>query len=129
MMRGAGSLLLALVLAAGPVAPVSDAANTTTHSGTVAAVDPQGGVMIMEEIGPWRVEQGMTVVTRRTIRLTPDTTVNTFIRVDVPGRFAGDFIEVALAAEDISPGDFATAQCVRERGRLVAVRVTLAEVR
>jgi hypothetical protein len=129
MMRGASSLLLALVLATGPVAPVSDAANTAKHSGTVAAIDPQGGVMIMEEIGPWRVEQGTTVVTRRTISLTPATKVNTFIRVDVPGRFAGDFLEVELAAEDITPGDFATAECVRQRGRLVAVRVTLAEVR
>lgn len=129
MMRGASSLLLALVLAAGPVASVSDAANTTTHSGTVAAIDPQGGVLIIEEVGPWRLEQGTTVVTRRTISLTSQTKVNTFMRVDVPGRFGGDFLEVELAAEDISPGDFATAECVRQRGRLVAVRVTLAEVR
>jgi hypothetical protein len=42
---------------------------------------------------------------------------------------SGDFIEVELAAKDITPGDFATAECVRERGRLVARRVALAELR
>lgn len=128
-MRTASSLLLALVLATGPAALAADSAPTTTHSGTVVAVDAQDGMLIMEEVGPWRVEQGQTVVTRRTISLTSETKVNTFIRVDVPGRFAGDFIEVDLDAEDITPGDFATAECVRERGRLVAVRVTLAELR
>jgi hypothetical protein len=128
-MRTASSLLLALALATAPAALAADAAGTTTHSGTVVTVDPQGGVLIMEEVGPWRIEQGKTVLTRRTIGLTSATKVNTFIRVDVPGRFAGDFIEVALDPEDITPGDFATAECVRERGRLVAVRVTVAEVR
>lgn len=128
-MRTASSLLLALVLVTGPAALAADSAPTTTHSGTVVAVDAQDGMLIMEEVGPWRVEQGQTVVTRRTISLTSETKVNTFIRVDVPGRFAGDFIEVDLDAEDITPGDFATAECVRERGRLVAVRVTLAELR
>lgn len=127
-MHVARFLLLALALAAAPAA-AADAARATRHSGTVVSVDPRGGVIVMEEIGPWRVEEGTTVVTRRTIRLMPETKVNTFIRVDVPGRFAGDFIEVELDTEDITPGDFATAECVRERGRLVAVRVTLAELR
>jgi hypothetical protein len=45
-------------------------------------LDPQGGVMIIEEIGPCRVEQDGTVV-----------------------------------------------ECVQERGRLFAVRVTMAELR
>jgi len=128
-MRTASAVLLTLVLASGPVALAADAARTTAHSGTVVAVDPRAGLLFIEEVGPWPIEQGQIVVTRRTINLTPETTINTFIRVDVPGRFAGDFIEVELDAEDITPGDFATAQCVRERGRLVAVRVSLAEVR
>jgi hypothetical protein len=128
-MRTASSLVLSLVLATGPAALAADATRTTAHSGTVVVVDPREGVLILEEVGPWRVEQGQTVVTRRTIRLTAETKVNTFIRVEVPGRFAGDFIEVELDAGDITPGDFATAECARERGRLVAVRVTLAELR
>jgi hypothetical protein len=71
--------------------PAAQAAGTSTHSGTIAAVDPQGGVMIMEEVGPWRVKRGQPVVGRRI--------------------------------------DFVTAECLHERGRLVAVRVTRAEVR
>jgi hypothetical protein len=129
MIRLVGSLLLVVVLSAPAVAPAADAAGASRYSGTVVAIDPQGGVMIVEEVGPWRVERGRTVVTRRTIELRSATMFNSFIRVDVPGRFAGDFIEVALEAEDFTPGDFVTAECLRERGRLVAVRVTRAEVR
>jgi hypothetical protein len=123
------SLVLLLALGASPLTPAADAARTSTHSGTVVALDPQGGVMIIEEIGPWRVEQGGTVVTRRTMALTPVTKFNTFIRVNVPGGFAGDFIEVTLDAEDMASGDFVTAECVHERRRLLAVRVTMAELR
>lgn len=129
MIRLASSLLLALTLGASTVTLAADVPRTSIYSGTVVAVDPQGGRMIMEEVGPWRMENGKTVVTPRTISLTSATTFNTFIRVDVPGRFAGDFIEVALDAEDITPGDFVTVECLRERGRLVAVRVTMAELR
>ena len=48
------------------------------------ALDLQGGVMIIDEVGAWLVEQGRTVVTRRTIGLTSATRFNTFIRVNVP---------------------------------------------
>jgi hypothetical protein len=112
MIRLAGLLLLGLALEASAVTPAADAASTSTHSGTVVALDPQGGVMIIDEVGPWRVEQGRAVVTRRTIGLTSATRFNTFIRVNVPGQFAGDFIEVTLDAEDITPGDVVTAECV-----------------
>ena len=85
-------------------------------------------MLILEEVGPWRVEQGRTVVIERTVALTADTKFNSFIRVNVPGAFAGDFLEVALDADSVTPGDFVTVEGVRERGRLVAVRVTIAEV-
>jgi hypothetical protein len=62
------------------------------------------------------------------VAITPETKFNTFIRVNVPGAFAGDFLEVALDANDVTPGDFVTVECVVERGRLVAVRVTVAEL-
>ena len=129
MIRAAIVLALGLALGAAPAAPAPDATGpTTTHSGTVVAIDPEGGVLVFEEVGPWRVEQGATVVTRRSVVFTAATKFNTFIRVNVPGAFAGDFLEVALDADSVTPGDFVTAECVRERGRLVAVRVTLAEL-
>ena len=122
------SRLLALALGLALVAPAAAAARTTTYSGTVVAVDPQGGALMLDEVGPWRVEQGKTVVTRRTVVVSSETKVNTFIRVNVPGAFGGDFLEVALDIDDITPGDFVTAECVSERGRLVALRVTVAEL-
>lgn len=128
MVRSASSLVLALALGLLLAAPAADAARTTTYSGTIIAIDPQGGVLILGEVGPWSVAHGQTVVTRRTVVMTPDTKVNTFIRVNVPGGFAGDFLEVALDPEDVVTGDFVTAECVKERGRLVALRVTVAEV-
>jgi hypothetical protein len=121
---------LALVLAFGLLlaVPIADAARTTAYSGTVAAIDPQGGVLLLDEIGPWQVTQGRTVLTRRMVTITPDTKFNTFIRVSIPGGFPGEFLEVGLDAGDVTPGDFATAECVVDRGRLVAVRVTIAEL-
>jgi hypothetical protein len=128
MIRSASSLALVLALGMLLAVPPTDAARTTAYSGTVVAVDPQGGVLILDELGPWRLAHGQTVLTRRTVTVTPETTFNTFIRVNVLGAFAGDFLEVALDAEDVTPGDFVTAECFLERGRLVAVRVTIAEV-
>jgi hypothetical protein len=104
------------------------AAGPTRHSGTVVGLDPEEVVLVIEEVGPWHVVRGETVVTRRTIGLTPSTRFNVFIRVDVPGRFAGDFLEVELEAADIAPGDFVTAECVRERGKLKALTVTMTDL-
>jgi len=115
---GLGLLVGGAVSATGPA----------RHSGTVVDLDPVEGVLVIDEVGPWRVVQGETVVTRRTIGLMPSTRFNVFIRVDVPGRFAGDFLEVELEATDIAPGDFVTAECIRERGKLVALTVTRAEL-
>lgn len=127
MMRGTLSFLLALLLLAAPVVSGAAEARSTTYSGTIATIDPEGGVLVLDEVGPWLVKQGRTVLTRRTVVLTADTTFNTFIRASVPGGFPGDFLEVPLDADSVTPGDFATVECVRTRGRLVAVRVTLAE--
>ena len=128
MVRMAGSLFLALALGLALIAPAADAAGATAYSGTIVSVDPRGGVLMLDEVGPWRVAQGKTVVTRRTIVVTSTTKFNTFIRVNVPGGFGGDFLEVALDIDDITIGDFVTAECVSEHGRLVALRVTLAEL-
>jgi hypothetical protein len=108
--------------------PAANAAGAPRYSGTVAAIDHDRGVMLVDEVGPWRVERGATVTTRRTIRLTPGTQYRLFMRVDRPGAFPGDFIEVALAPTDFGPGDFVTVECARGGERLVAVTVTVAEL-
>lgn len=117
-----GLLALACVL---PPALPAYAVDGTRHSGTVVEIDPQRGVLVIDETGPGRGEAATII--RRAISLTAATRFRSFIRVDVMGGFAGDFIEVALDAEDVSIGDFVTAECVLTRGRLIATRVTLAE--
>lgn len=120
-------IALSVVLALAWLLVASDAsvAEGARHSGTVVAIDPQRGVMVIDEVGPGR---GPTpTIVRRTIGFTTATRFRSFIRVDVHGAFAGDFIEVALDAEDVSVGDLVTAECVSARGGLVATRVTVAE--
>jgi hypothetical protein len=126
--RSIGALLL-LVLVTAIATPAADAARATRYSGTVTAIDPDGSVMMLEEVGPWRLDRGAIVVTRRTIQLTASTKYNAFVRVDAPGAFAGDFIEVALDVNDVAVGDFVTAECARRGERLVALTVTVAELR
>ena len=128
MIRTAGSLLFLLALLVGSAVPVAAAPAGGRHSGVVSLLDPVRGVMIVDEVGPWGVENGRTVTTRLTIELTPDTQVNTFIRVTVPDRFTGDFIEVALDAADVIPGDIVTVDCRHEDDRLIAVTVTVASL-
>ena len=125
MIRAVGSLLL-ILLVAGAAAPGSAAPAGARHSGMIVFIDAERGVLVLDEVGPWRVVNGRTVTTRLTIDLTRETRVNTFIRVDVPGRFAGDFLEVALDPADLTPGDVVTVDCLHEPGRLVAAAVTLA---
>jgi hypothetical protein len=129
MKRRTISLLVLLLVFSTSAIPAAGAAGAVRYSGTVAAIDPDSGVLIVEDVGPWRVERGATVATRRTVHLTASTRYNLFMRVDAPGAFAGDFIEVALDVNDVAPGDFVTAECVRDGGRLVALAVTVAELR
>ena len=116
--------MLALVIMLG--ATLAADAATVKHSGRIIEIGPDA--IVVEEIGPWRVEGGVTQVTRRTIGLTPSTRFNLFLRVDVPGEFAGSFIEVALERVDLAVGNFVTCDCVQQTGRLVASTVTVAEV-
>ncbi len=108
-----------LVLAAG-----GWAATTVKYSGTIVAVDPEGKVFTLAEVGPWHVKAGKTVTTLRMIHLTPQTQYTMFMRVNAPGRYTGDFIEVPLEAADIAVGDHVTAECRVEAGRLVATKVS-----
>jgi len=125
--RSLAALVMSVLVIAGATAVAADAVRTVRYSGTVTTIDPERGLMILEEVGPWRVERGATVVTRRTISLNASTTYNLFMRVDAPGAFAGDFIEVVLDVDHLAPGDFVTAECVRQGDRLVALTVTVAE--
>jgi hypothetical protein len=103
------------------------AAQTVRHSGTLLALDTERGTAVIEEVGPWRVKDGQTQVIRRILIVTPATEYALFMRVNASGGFPGDFIEGPLEASDLAPGNFVTAECRLERGRLIAVKITWAD--
>ena len=123
--RIAARLVVGMV-ALGLMAPAAHA--DERRSGRVIAVDDRAGLILIEELGPWRVKNGVTQVTQHTIVVTPSTKIASHIRVNVPGRFGGDFIEVPLHLADVARGDFVTVEGRRERGRLIASSVAVAEV-
>jgi hypothetical protein len=98
------------------------------RSGRVLGIDDRVGMILIAEVGPWQVRNGVTQVTRHTIVVLPSTKIASYIRVNVPGRFDGDFIEVPLTLQDVSIGDFVTVECRRERGQLIASSIAVAEL-
>jgi hypothetical protein len=122
--RLAGIVLIA-VACLGLLAPGSWAAER--RSGRVIAVEVESGMLVIDEVGPWQVDKGVTRVTRHSIAVTPSTSIKSHIRVNVPGRFGDDFIEVPLELGDVARGDFVTVEFRRERGRLVASSIAVAE--
>ena len=98
------------------------------RSGRVIAIDDRVGLIVIDEVGPWKVEKGVTQVVRQIITVTRSTKIVSHIRVNVPGRFGGDFLEVPLQLSDVSVGDFVTVECRRERGQLIASSIAVAEV-
>jgi hypothetical protein len=115
-------MLVGLLASAAP-------AETSRHSGTVLEADPARGALVLAEVGPWRVEKGATVVTRREIRVTASTE---FARVrrapEGTTTYAGDFVEAPVHPWDLRVGDFVTVQCRRDDSRLTALKVMVTEV-
>ena len=102
----------------------------TGHSGTVTAVDRAAGTITIEEIGPWRVEDGRTVVTPLTVRADGSTAWMRARRASGagPSGWDGEFMEAPQGAWEVKPGDYVTVEVSREGKRRVAVRVTVAEL-
>jgi hypothetical protein len=124
-----GLAMLAGVLVVVATTAVAGAGeDTMRHSGTIVEIDPAAGVLVLEEVGPWRVVNGETVVTRVTIGLTDSTRFASFIRVDAPGGYRGDFLEVPLDAYDVAPGDYVTIDCLHTGTRMTALSVAVAEI-
>ena len=104
--------------------PLVAGAEAIKHSGAVIAINKDAGTIVLSEVGPWRVEKGVTKITRRTISVTPSTK---FVEVkrSMETPFPGDFVEGALVAGDLKVGDFVTVECLHEGKRLTAVKVTV----
>lgn len=122
-MRSALAAIAAVVLALG-TSWASD------HSGTVIAVDPQKGTILLGEVGPWHVKDGQTEITRRTIGVEPSTQIVMLKRSREPGPsgWPGDFVEVPLGAWAVKGGDFVTVRVEQKEKRPIATRIAVTVV-
>jgi hypothetical protein len=107
---------------------VSVAAAAERCSGRVVGIDDTERLIVVDEIGPCQVRDGMTRVTRHGFIVPPSAKIVSHIRVNVPGRFQGDFIDVSLELSDVSVGDFVTVEYRRDRDRLIVTSVAVAEL-
>ena len=115
-------LLLAIVEVAG-------AQPLEKHSGVIADTNGRAGTLVLAELGPWRVRDGRTVITYRTIAFTPATEFALAFRAEqADGGFTGVFIETPLEPWAVYVGDHVTIECRREGKRLVAVKMTVTDL-
>lgn len=99
------------------------------HSGVIVAIADDAGTFVLAEVGPWQVRNGATVITYRTITLMPETQFAMMGRADdASSGFPGDFVEVVLGPEAVYLNDFVTAECRHEGKRLLALKITVAEL-
>jgi hypothetical protein len=118
---------LIVVAIAWLVAPPGEALAQERRSGTVIGVDDRTRTIVIEEVGPWRVQKGVTQVMRHTIVIAPSARITSYIRVNVAGRFGGDFLEVPFELSDVAIGDFVTVEGRRVGRRLIASRIDVAQ--
>lgn len=107
----------------------ADAQERMKHSGSIVAIDEKAGTIVLAEIGPWTVRQGKTVVTYRTITVTPDTALaivgRDYATLDA---FPGEFVEGALESDELYLNDYVTIDCLHEGRRQIALKITVTEV-
>ncbi len=119
-------LLMTVTLLA--LLPFEAAAQTFKHSGRIVGIDRDGGRIALEEIGPRLVEGGATVSRILTISMSDATPITRVRRASVaPSGYIGDFVEQALEPWDVFFFDFVTVECLHDKGRLIALKVTLVE--
>ena len=98
------------------------------YSGVVDSVDRSSGSLTIGEVGPWRLERGQTVITRRTVHWDAQTRFVRLRRVaDPPSGYRGDFVEEHADASAATPGAFVTVECERYGTRLRAIRLAIAD--
>lgn len=104
-------------------------AAASDHSGTVMAVDPGKGTIVIGEVGPWQVKDGKTVVMRQTIVVAPSTQFVASKRSREPGPagWPGGFVDAPLGAWAVKPGDFVTVHVEKIRTRWTATKITVPE--
>lgn len=99
------------------------------HSGWIVAIADDATTFVLEEVGPWQVRGGETVVTHRTITLVPGTQFAMVGRADdAASGFPGDFVETVLDPEFVYLYDYVTVDCLHEGKELLALKITVTEL-
>ena len=120
-------IVLALTLLAGLAASVN--AEIMRHSGFIFSIADNAKTLVLAEVGPWQLRNGRTVITYRTVAMTPQTVFTVVRRSDAaPSGFRGDFVETAVGPEEAYLNDYVTVECLHEGERVVALKITVIEL-
>lgn len=122
-------IIFAAVLAVLGFGERAQAQETMKHSGSIVSIDDMAGTFVLAEVGPWKVRDGKTVVTYRTITVTPETQF-AIVGRDYDGfeGLPGAFVERAIGGDEIYLNDYVTIDCRHEGKRLIALKITVVEV-
>ncbi len=112
------AVLVAVAVVAWAIPTWSDG-QERKYSGTVLSV------IVVGDMGPWRIKEGVTQVDRRTIGVTPSTEFVSVKRASgpAPSGWVGDFIESVLPGWQVKPGDWVTVIVKADDKRPTAVRI------
>ena len=127
-MQRLSRVMVALLMLLAIDAPAR-AAQVERHSGSIESIPDDARTFVLAEVGPWQVRNGETVLTHRTIELTPETKYAIVARVDAaPSGFRGDWVEFEIGPERVYLNDQVTIECRHDGKRLVALKITVIEV-
>ena len=120
------AILVALAVGAWAI-PTWSEGQERKYSGTVLSVDRSVSVIVVGDMGPWRIKDGVTQVDRRTIHVTPSTEFVSVSRAigPAPSGWVGDFVESVLPVWQVKPGDWVTVIVQTADKRPTAVRVSV----
>jgi hypothetical protein len=123
------ALVLGMTLTLLLTVTVSARAEIVKHSGTIVDDDENTDSIVLAEVGPWRIHDGATVVTRPRIALTTRTECAIAFRVEDTGEgFPGEFVEAPLDRSGVYVGDYVTIECRNEGARMVALKITVTDL-
>jgi hypothetical protein len=107
----------------------ANAGERMKHSGSIFSIADDATMFVLAEVGPWQLRHGATVITYRTITVTPETEFAIVARRDAAANaYAGEFVETPIGPDGLYLNDFVTIDCVHERKRLIALKITVTEV-
>jgi hypothetical protein len=122
------AILVAVAVVAWVIPTCSDG-QERKYSGTVLSVDRSAGVIVVKDMGPWRIKDGVTQVDRRTIEVAPSTEFVSVRRASgpAPSGWVGDFVESVLPGWQVKPGDWVTVIVTAGDKRPTAVQISVWE--